>query len=209
MDFNIAIFRLGIVVLASLFFGLVRQKMHKPIGFGTFIFVSLGATALSVISVTVQGDNPLVLVGSIVTGIGFLGAGALIRTSDKTSGFTSAASIWLFAIVGVVIGLGEYFLGTILYGMAWVVLAIDSYLEKRSIGAFQKRIVITTNKLIPTSELDRIFSTAHKHKMLGIEVNKGEQKMTITFLIEGTKADINHLAKELVNQAWFASCKVE
>src|SRR3989338_8777135 len=187
MDFNIAILRLGMVVLASLIFGLIRQKMHKPIGFGTFIFVSLGATALSVISVTVQGDNPLVLVGSIVTGIGFLGAGALIRTSDKTSGFTSAASIWLFAIIGTVIGLGEYLLGSILYGISWVVLAIDSYLEKRSMGAFQKKIVITTNKLIPTSELDKLFSSTYKHKMLGIEVNKTEQRMTITFLIEGTK----------------------
>ena len=208
-ELTIILTRLTLVLFASLLFGLFRQKMHKPIGFGTFMFVSMGSCVLSLISISFPESNPLVLIGSIVTGIGFLGAGALIRTPDRAMGFTSASSIWLFAIVGVVVGLGQYLLGTILYSVAWLVLIIDNYLEKRSIGAYQKKIIITTNKLIPTSEFDRLFSNAHKHNMLGIEVNKTEEKMVVTFVIEGTKADINHLAKELVGQPWFSSCKVE
>ncbi len=209
MDLSIVLLRLGLVLASSLFFGLIRQKLHKPISFGTFTFVSLGSCALSVISVSVQGDNPLVLVGSIVTGIGFLGAGALIRNADKTTGFTSASSIWLFAIFGVVVGLGEYLLGGIIYSVSFLIIVIDGYLEEHSIGAYQKKMAITTNKLISTSEFDTIFSSTHKHKMLSIDVNKAEEKMTIVFMIEGTKADINHLSKELLHQPWFVSCKVE
>ncbi len=209
MDLSIVLLRLGLILAASLFFGLMRQKLHKPISFGTFTFVSMGAGALSVISTSVQGDNPLVLVGSIVTGIGFLGAGALIRSADKTTGFTSASSIWLFAIFGVVIGLGEYLLGGIIYGVSFLIILIDGYLGEHSIGAYQKKMTIVTNKLISTSEFDKIFSSTHKHKMLSIDVNKAEEKMTIVFMIEGTKADINHLSKELLHQPWFVSCKVE
>lgn len=209
MELTITLLRLGLVLAASLFFGLIRQKLHKPISFGTFTFVSLGACALSVISTSVQGDNPLVLVGSIVTGIGFLGAGALIRNADKTTGFTSASSIWLFAIFGVVIGLGEYLLGGLIYGVAFLVITIDGYLEEHSIGAYQKKMTIITNKLISTSEFDKIFSSTHKHKMLSIDVHKTDDKMTIAFMIEGSKQDINHLSKELLHQPWLVSCKVE
>lgn len=209
MELIITLLRLGLVLAGSLFFGLIRQKLHKPISFGTFTFVALGACALSLISTSIQGDNPLVLVGSIVTGIGFLGAGALIRNADKTTGFTSAASIWLFAIFGVVIGLGEYILGGLIYAVAFLIISIDNYLGEHSIGAYQKKMTIVTNKLISTSEFDKIFSSTHKHKMLSIDVNKNDDKMTIAFMIEGSKHDINNLSKELLHQPWLVSCKVE
>ncbi len=209
MEISFLLLRLLPVLIGSLFFGLIRQKLHKPISFGTFTFVSFGSCALALVSLVVPGGSPLLMVGSIVTGIGFLGAGALIRTPDKTSGFTSASSIWLFAIFGVIIGLGEYLLGSIIYGVSFLIILIDGYLEEHSIGAYQKRMTITTNKLISTSEFDKIFSSTHKHKMLGIDVNKADEKMIITFMIEGTKQDINNLSKELLHQHWLISCKVE
>lgn len=209
MDIILIATRLLPVLIGSLFFGLVRQKLHKPIGFGTFTFVSLGSCALALTSLVVASENPLLLVGSIVTGVGFLGAGALIRTTDKTSGFTSAASIWLFAIFGIVVGLGEYLLGGVIYAISFLIIVIDGYLEEHSIGAYQKKMVITTNKLISTSEFDKIFSSTHRHKMLSIDVHKAEEKMTITFMIEGTKQDINNLSKDLLHQSWLVSCKVE
>src|SRR3989338_10867028 len=104
----LTVMRLALVLIGSLIFGLIRQKLHKPISFGTFTFVALGSCALALTSLVVPDANPILLLGSIVTGIGFLGAGALIRTPDKTSGFTSAASIWLFAIFRAVVGLGQY-----------------------------------------------------------------------------------------------------
>src|SRR6185503_20781311 len=91
-------------------FGLARQKLGKAIGFGTFIFVALGACGLSLVALEFadQQQNPLPLLSAIVTGIGFLGAGALFRTADRVVGFTSAATIWIFACFGMAIGLGEF-----------------------------------------------------------------------------------------------------
>ena len=208
MDLLTIFLRLGIVLLFSLVFGLMRQRSHKPIGFGTFVFVSMGACALSIIAVTLPSDNPLPLLGSIVTGIGFLGAGALIKNSDRISGFTSAASIWIFAIWGLVVGIGDYVIGAALYGTLWVVLMVDKYLEERSIGVYERKIIIITNRIIPSSEFEKVFA-GNKHRLLSIEVNKADQKMTATFRVEGLKTAINHIPKELLAQSWFVSCKVE
>ncbi len=199
---------LGIVFFLSLFYGLFRQRLHKPIGFGTYVFVSTGATVLSLIATHIQSDSPFPLLGAIITGIGFLGAGALIKNTDKTTGFTSAASIWLFSIFGMAVGLKEYFLGLLMYSTVWIILGIDLYLEKKSIGAYQKKMTISTNKLIPTEEFEKVFD-GHKHKLLSIEVDKKGATITAVFLIEGTKEEINTLAQSFLAQNWFVGCKVE
>ena|SRR5659263_171028 len=100
MELLIILLRLTLTFALSLIFGYERQRSHKPIGFGTFIFVSVGSCGLA-ITATILSENPLPLLGSVVTGIGFLGAGALIKTNEKTFGFTTAASVWLFAIFGI------------------------------------------------------------------------------------------------------------
>lgn len=207
IETTVIFFRLGLVFFLSFLFGMVRQRWHKPIGFATFIFVALGASALAFVSEAI-GENPIPLLGAIVTGIGFLGAGALIKGTDKAYGFTSAATIWLFAIFGMIIGLGYYLLAGLIYSISWIVVLIDFYFEKHSIGAYQKKITISTKKLITTNELDHVFA-GYKHKLLGIEVNKNEDKVIMSFMVEGSKEQINHLSRELLNQPWFGSCKVE
>ncbi len=200
--------RLFFVFILSLAYGMIRQRMHKPIGFGTYVFVAMGACGLSLISIIVSRENPLPLLGAIVTGIGFLGAGALIKTSDKVVGFTSAASIWIFAIFGLLAGLGDYVLSFAMYATVWMVMGIDKYLENKSIGAYQKKLTLTTTALISTIDLEKIFS-GREHKLLAMEVNKKEEKMTAVFYVEGTKQEINNLSRELLHQPWFGSCKVE
>lgn len=71
------------VFLLSTIYDFLRQRLYKPIGFGTYIFVAIGACELSLGSRLVSSENPLPLLGAIVTGIGFLSAGALVKTSDK------------------------------------------------------------------------------------------------------------------------------
>ena len=200
--------RLAFVFLLSTIYGLLRQRLHKPIGFGTYIFVAMGACGLSLISIILPTENPLPLLGAIVTGIGFLGAGALIKTSDKVVGFTSAASIWIFAIFGLLAGLGSYLLSFAMYATVWVTMGIDKYLEVKSIGAYQKKITLMTTSLVPTADLEKIFA-GREHKLLSIEVNKKEDKMTAVFYVEGTKLELNTLSRDLLHQPWFGSCKVE
>src|SRR3989454_3205620 len=90
--------------------GLERQLHRKPVGLGTFIFVSMGAATLAILAIDLEGDNPLPLLGGVITGIGFLGAGALIRANDRVFGFTTAALVWARAALGGAAGGARHFL---------------------------------------------------------------------------------------------------
>lgn len=136
------LFRFGLAFVLSFAFGIARQRMGKPIGFGTFIFVSLGSCALALVAEREVPENPLPLLSAIVTGIGFLGAGALFRTSDRIVGFTSAATIWAFAVVGLAIGVGELLTASLLYASLALVTAIDHRLERGRVGAHKRRLRI-------------------------------------------------------------------
>jgi len=155
MELSIILLRLIITFALSLIFGYERQRSHKPIGFGTFIFVSVGSCGLA-ITATLLNENPLPLLGSVVTGIGFLGAGALIKTNEKTFGFTTAASVWLFAIFGIIIGVGQYTIGITVYLITWVIIYFDKLFEKKGMGYYQKKLIINTNKIVDKSDIKKI-----------------------------------------------------
>jgi len=201
------IMRLAIVLLFSLLFGLERQKSHKPIGFGTFIFVAIGSCGLSIAATLVMPNDYLSLLGAIVTGIGFLGAGALIKTTDKIFGFTTAASIWLFAIIGLLIGIKQYFLGITVYTTVWLVIIIDKYLEHKGIGSYQKKLSIVLNKNIHSYDLNKILRI--KYKILGIDIDKRLNNYTLNLLVEGNKRNINQIPKKLLIIKEVDSFKIE
>src|SRR2546422_10946402 len=77
--------------------GLERQLHRKPVGLGTFIFVSMGAATLAILAITLEEDNPLPLLGGVITGIGFPGAGPRISTNNRGPGFTPAPVAWAVA----------------------------------------------------------------------------------------------------------------
>ncbi len=209
MELSIILLRLTLTFALSLIFGYERQRSHKPIGFGTFIFVSVGSCGLA-ITATILNENPLPLLGSVVTGIGFLGAGALIKTNEKTFGFTTAASVWLFAIFGIIIGVGQYVIGITIYLLTWLIIYFDKMFEKKGMGYYQKRLIINTNKIVEKSEIKKIFSQGmQRHKFIGIDVDKKNNTIAITYLIEGTSEDIYKISKKLYEMDWFDSCKFE
>ncbi len=206
----IILLRFSIVFIFAILFGLERQRSHKPLGFGAFIFVSIGACALSLTAIDLVPENPLPLLGAIVSGIGFLGAGALIKSNDKLFGVTTAAGIWGFAIIGIMIGAGEYLIGALIYVAAWAVIFIDRHLEKKGIGSYQRKIVITTNKIIQEKELrNDLLIITQNFKLMEVDVDKKENKMVLIYLVEGSKDNINKLPKLLFDKEWFSSCKIE
>ena len=205
---TIAIRFLLVFILASLF-GLERQRTHKPVGFGPFVFVSLGACALAIISLELSIDNPLPLLAAIVTSIGFLVAGALIKTSEKTFGFTTAASIWAFAIFGLIIGLGAYTIAITLYVLMWILILIDLYFEKHSIGSHQLKLTILT-KMVNEKEIEKIVEEfTSKNKLIGMEINKRSNNLIMTYIVEGTKENINKIPRTLYKKPWFNECRIE
>ncbi|MBW2983533.1 MgtC/SapB family protein [Candidatus Woesearchaeota archaeon] len=111
------------VVLGSII-GIERKSEQKPAGLRTYVLVCLGATLISIISIEYFGGDPARIAAGIVTGIGFLGAGAIIAERGTVHGLTTAASLWVMAAVGLGIGLGAYLLATVVTIAVLAILAL-------------------------------------------------------------------------------------
>jgi len=208
MELALIFISFGLTFLFALIFGLERQRAHKPIGFGTFIFVSMGSCALGVVALIFNKENPLPLLGATVTGIGFLGAGALIKTTDKIFGFTTAASIWIFSIIGLIMGVREYLIASLLYLVVWLIVFIDKILEKKGIGSYQKKLYITMNKNIHSAELASVMKIKN-YKLFSVDVNLKDNLYNIVLLVEGSKKNVNGIPKILSKLDYINSFKFE
>jgi putative Mg2+ transporter-C (MgtC) family protein len=144
--------RLGARLLAAMglaaVIGYERQVAGKEAGLRTHILVAAGAALLVVAPLRAQmspADLSRVIQG-IVTGIGFLGAGAILKpdAARTVRGLTTAAGIWLTAAVGIAAGLGQYVLAGVATALGWAVLAWLGALERRAErrGAVARRVTV-------------------------------------------------------------------
>lgn len=205
---EIIFIKVFLVLILSLLLGLERQFSNKPVGFGTFIFVSLGSCALGLISLSLSAEEPLIIAGGVVTGIGFLGAGALIKNTDRIFGFTTAASIWIFAIIGLCVGLGEYFIGLTTYGAVWTVIIVDKALEKKGLGSHMRKLTITTSKIVDKDKILSIFGE-HKWKLMHLETHKKDKMEKVVYLISTPRSYVNELNNLLNKTPWVKSFVIE
>jgi len=202
--------RFFLVFVLTFIYGLQRQKSHKPVGFGTFMLVASGACGLSIVAQDIGIPSSLPLLSAIITGIGFLGAGALIRTSNKIFGFTTAASIWFFAIFGLIIGLGIYRNGLILYSLAWIIVIFDKYLEVNGIGSYRKKITIVCNRRVNKNDTAKmLLDYCTRFNLLKINFIKNKKKFLLTYLIEGHKRDIDFLIQDFYKKKWCSQVLLE
>jgi putative Mg2+ transporter-C (MgtC) family protein len=118
--------RLMLAALLGGVLGFEREWHHKAAGLRTNILIALGAALFTLMSIELAGFNgngdPTRVASQIVTGIGFLGAGAIMRTNAGIQGLTTAAAIWVNAAIGVACGGGRYHLAFIATGVTLVVL---------------------------------------------------------------------------------------
>jgi putative Mg2+ transporter-C (MgtC) family protein len=113
--------------------GLEREWRQKYAGLRTNILIALGSTLFTVMSIDLSeaaGGDPTRVAAQIVTGIGFLGAGAIMRTGVGIRGLTTAAMIWVNAAIGVAVGGGEYRLALIATGVTLTVLILLNPVER-------------------------------------------------------------------------------
>jgi putative Mg2+ transporter-C (MgtC) family protein len=118
--------------------GLEREYRQKPAGLRTNILIAVGSALFTILSLEMTkgiGDTSRVA-GQIVTGIGFLGGGAIMRNRDTVHGMTTAATIWVNAAVGIAAGMGQYALATFAVALTLLVLVvlppIEIYFERRA-----------------------------------------------------------------------------
>jgi putative Mg2+ transporter-C (MgtC) family protein len=96
--------------------GIERELRRKSAGFRTNILISVGSCIFTLIALAMGTGDPTRVPGQIVTGIGFLGAGAILHSSHRVYGMTTAAMIWVNAALGTAAGAGEFRLA--IYGAA-------------------------------------------------------------------------------------------
>lgn len=99
--------RVGTATLCGGLLGLERQVRGKPAGIRTSILICMGTLLFVTLGASFGGDtDPTRVLGQVVTGIGFVGAGVMLTREGIVVGVTSAATIWLLAAVGAAVGLG-------------------------------------------------------------------------------------------------------
>ena len=125
------IIKLLAAMLIGLLIGSEREYRSKPAGLRTLMLVTLGSCIFTILSLKIGTANPDRLAANIITGIGFLGAGAIFKDENKINGLTTATTIWVCAALGVSIG-ADYFImaiaGTII---TILVLSLLVFVEKR------------------------------------------------------------------------------
>ena len=129
------IIRLLFAIVLGAILGAQREHRGKPAGLRTHMLVSLGAALFVVAAIQSGLDNEAVsrLLQGLVAGIGFLGAGAILKLQHEreVEGLTTAAGLWLTAAVGVAVGLGRLGLATIAMFLAWIIMSVLGNVEHR------------------------------------------------------------------------------
>lgn len=108
-----ALFKLGITTVLSGFIGFEREHSHRPAGFRTHILVSVSSALVMLTSVYIFDSQGMTgdvtrMSAQVLSGIGFLGAGTILREGFSVKGLTTAASLWAVACIGIAVGAGFY-----------------------------------------------------------------------------------------------------
>jgi putative Mg2+ transporter-C (MgtC) family protein len=113
------VIRLVIAAFLGAVIGYERARAKKPAGIRTHLLVCMGAALFTVISIYGFGENgdPSRVAAGVVVGIGFLGAGTILRQEKGVAGLTTAATIWAVAAIGVAMGAGLYVVGAVAAGI--------------------------------------------------------------------------------------------
>ncbi len=199
-----ATIRLIIAMLLGGIVGFTRELDSQPAGIRTHMILVGGACLAMIISYNlgvVANSDPARLAAQVITGIGFLGAGAIMRYGLNVRGLTSASTIWSMAIIGLAIGYGEIWISVIATALILIALTLVNFVEKRfiqgrtihmiSIEAVDKPGVIEAIR----KELEKITDKTRTFD-LRKSVKEGHIRIRVTALV-GKNESMEDLASDL------------
>ena len=153
------IIRLILALIIGGLIGYERELQNRAAGFRTHILVCLGATVISLLQIDI-GNKAIAMIelnknlsevikvdygrlgAQVITGVGFIGAGAIIHTKGNIKGLTTAATLWIVACLGLAIGMGEYFISIFATIIIFITLVFlkrieDKFIAKNIIKEFE------------------------------------------------------------------------
>jgi len=187
--------RLGLAALLGMIIGYERERQNQPAGLRTHAILAIGSSLAMTISINlaiqfvpdVPNGDPARLAAQVVSGIGFLGAGAILRYGTNVKGLTTATSLWTIAIVGLAVGAGHYFAAVGTTAALLIVLVLLNILEKRAIRTFQTiNVTVTARENADLVEqLTAIVERLNKKLLsLGVEGDPQNKKLTVTVVVK-------------------------
>jgi putative Mg2+ transporter-C (MgtC) family protein len=203
------VIRLCLGFIAGGIIGLERSSRRQVAGLRTHILIALGAACLMLLSIwlpehfTGGNADPGRIAAQVVSGIGFLGAGAIIRLGYDIKGLTTAASLWLTAAVGLTIGAGMYIAALTAEILAVIALIFLNKVERRIFPDVRRKSLIIHygRHSDPNAETIREIFKGFNIKNESINVSQKHisgKKTKIRYLITiPDSADITKLAKEI------------
>ncbi|SHK09808.1 putative Mg2+ transporter-C (MgtC) family protein [Geosporobacter subterraneus DSM 17957] len=182
--------RLGLSCLLGGLIGMERESINRPAGFRTHILVCIGSTLIMLSGIFLFYEfidytnmDPARLGAQVVSGIGFLGAGTIIRDGSSVKGLTTAASLWAVAGIGIATGAGFYIGAIAATGFILMILIIFSkferYLNKKNNGAIIRVTIINR-----PGQLGKITTELGNHNVsiTNISMNPADEQHVIVEL---------------------------
>lgn len=203
------LFKLFLALLLSSIIGIERELIHKPAGIKTHSLICISATLTMTIGLYMQNifpnADPSRLPAQILAGIGFVGAGTIIREGFAVKGITTAASLLAITCIGLAIGAGFY------EGAIWATLFIFLILSLTSplqnfLHRKRKHVLFnveSTSAEGVISKIEEIFNN-HKVEILNIQKLENKQSKIFTYKIF-SKCDIPNSKETILNEL----CKIE
>lgn len=197
MDFDLEM--IGRLLLASLLGGLIgleREVHGRPAGFRTHLLVSLGACLFAVSSIEFYrlfgnfsghgplGVDPARIAAQIVPGIGFLGAGAIIREGASIRGLTTAACLWIAAAVGLACGAGMFVISCVVTMISLAALLLLKKVEGSLVRDQYSTLLVLSDDL--TGQLEQIEKLLGEYKLqlVGVNIEKDIENSRLRFVFE-------------------------
>lgn len=186
--------RLACAMLVGLVIGTEREYTHRPAGMRTHILVCLGACVVAINSELLFHEfralgatpDPARLGAQVITGVGFLGAGTIMREGTTVKGLTTAASVWAVACLGLAAGSGYYFLSLAGMVFIFVTLTLFEFLQHRLMkqNVVRRAIEVETEDISQTLKLLYRYADESHTVIENLEVDTLEKGFRIRFDVE-------------------------
>jgi len=195
------IMRILVALILGGVIGLERQYHDKPAGFATNTLICVGSAVfamLSILSAYNLGGDPARIAAQIVAGVGFLGAGSILRDGNKISGLTTAAGIWLVAAVGMSVGYGQYFIGSIATAS---VLILQLFVRKMMnafdyVQLYDSITIKCTPKWEIIEKIKSVFKS-NKAEIIKSEIHKENGLIVLKLVVNMSATKYQKIVKEL------------
>ena len=202
MDYTLISYFLRLILACVLggMIGLERDLHGRNAGIRTNMLVCVGSALFTIVSISVRGADPSRIAAQIVCGIGFLGAGAILKDGFNIRGLTTAAYMWFIAAVGISCGLGQWVLSSVgaigVLGLTISVKCMERMLPRRL--SMHIKMECASEEVFHTVQQDlRDFIKSPKFYSLDVKYNVATGNYTLAFWLD---MDYKSSQVELCNQ---------